>query len=75
MASCVGGVSGGVATKKRTRLGGNRVSAKVEIAGLDMPEMGGLGYPEYIKHILPEDISDAQVASIKAGNSLEPTSV
>jgi Amt family ammonium transporter len=53
-------------------VGGNRVSAKVEIAGLDMPEMGTIGYPEYIKSIPPELISDATVASIKAGNMLEP---
>jgi len=54
-------------------VGGNRVTAKVEIAGLDMPEMGGLGYPEYIKHQLPEDISDAEVREIEAGEKLEPT--
>jgi Amt family ammonium transporter len=54
-------------------VGGNRVSAKVEIAGLDMPEMGGLGYPEYIKHQLPEDISDAEVREIESGEKLEPT--
>jgi Amt family ammonium transporter len=53
-------------------VGGNRVPAKVEIAGLDMPEMGALGYPEYIKHIRPEDISDEEVEAIKAGLRLEP---
>jgi hypothetical protein len=26
---------------------GNRVSAEVEIAGLDVPEMGVPGYPEF----------------------------
>ena len=26
---------------------GNRVSAEVEMAGLDMPEMGALAYPEF----------------------------
>jgi Amt family ammonium transporter len=26
---------------------GHRVSAKVELEGLDMPEMGQLGYPEF----------------------------
>jgi len=26
---------------------GNRVSAEVEIAGLDLPEMGALAYPEF----------------------------
>jgi Amt family ammonium transporter len=54
-------------------VGGNRVSAKTEIAGLDMPEMGALGYPEYIKHVLPDDISDEEVAEIKDGKKLEPS--
>ena len=27
---------------------GQRVSAKVELAGLDIPEMGALGYPEFV---------------------------
>ena len=54
-------------------VGGNRVPAKVEIAGLDMPEMGSMGYPEYIKSILPEDISDAEVQEIMSGKKLEPT--
>jgi Amt family ammonium transporter len=26
---------------------GHRVSAKTELAGLDIPEMGALGYPEF----------------------------
>ena len=26
---------------------GNRVSAETEIAGLDLPEMGALAYPEF----------------------------
>jgi len=26
---------------------GHRVTAKVELEGLDMPEMGALGYPEF----------------------------
>jgi len=54
-------------------VGGNRVPAKVEIAGLDMPEMGAVGYPEYIKTILPEDVSDAEVQEIMSGKKLEPT--
>jgi Amt family ammonium transporter len=52
-------------------VGGNRVSAKVEIAGLDMPEMGNLGYPEYIKHITPDQVTDEDVAEISAGMRLE----
>jgi Amt family ammonium transporter len=27
---------------------GQRVSAKSEVAGLDLPEMGQLGYPEFV---------------------------
>ena len=27
---------------------GNRVSAEVELEGLDMPEMGALGYPDFV---------------------------
>jgi Amt family ammonium transporter len=54
-------------------VGGNRVSAKTEIAGLDMPEMGSMGYPEYIKTVLPEDISDEEVREIESGKKLEPT--
>ena len=54
-------------------VGGNRVPAKVEIAGLDVPEMGAFGYPEFIKHIPPSDVSDAMVEAIRAGKALEPT--
>jgi Amt family ammonium transporter len=28
---------------------GNRVSAEVELEGLDLPEMGALAYPEFAK--------------------------
>jgi Amt family ammonium transporter len=31
-------------------LGSNRVSPEVEVAGLDIPEMGAPGYPEFISH-------------------------
>ena len=27
---------------------GNRVSAEVELEGLDIPEMGALGYPDFV---------------------------
>src|SRR5204863_485555 len=54
-------------------LGSNRVPAKVEIAGLDIPEMGALGYPEFMDHLLPEDISDAEVEEIASGAKLEPS--
>jgi Amt family ammonium transporter len=55
-------------------VGGNRVSARVEIAGLDMPEMGCVGY-DYTKVILPEQVSEADIEEIKAGKKLEPTPV
>ena len=63
VAVCIGWnvVIGGILFTLTGLVGGNRVSAKVEIAGLDMPEMGALGYPEYIKAVLPEDISDEEV--------------
>jgi Amt family ammonium transporter len=35
-------------------LGSNRVNPDVELAGLDIPEMGSPGYPEFISHIAPE---------------------
>jgi Amt family ammonium transporter len=38
-------------------LWGHRVPAKVELEGLDMPEMGALGYPEFAlkpEPVLPE---------------------
>jgi Amt family ammonium transporter len=47
-------------------VGGNRVSAAVEIAGLDVPEMGAPGYPEFIPQTSPSDVAASQVASVKA---------
>ena len=32
---------------------GNRVSAEVEIGGLDLPEMGALGYPDFVLTPIP----------------------
>jgi len=43
-------------------LGSNRVPAAIEIAGLDVPEMGIPGYPEFIPQIAPEDVSPNQLA-------------
>src|SRR3954452_19980734 len=37
-------------------VGGNRVSAAVEIAGLDVPEMGVPGYPEFVQTRSPADV-------------------
>ena len=42
-------------------LGSNRVPPEVEIAGLDIPEMGAPGYPEYVRPVLPNEISPAEV--------------
>jgi ammonia channel protein AmtB len=47
-------------------LGSNRVPPEVEIAGLDIPEMGAPGYPEFIQHMVPEQISASEVAAAKA---------
>ena len=38
---------------------GQRVSAKVELEGLDIPEMGALGYPEFV--LKPEPVPAAAV--------------
>jgi len=47
-------------------LGSNRVSAAVEIAGLDVPEMGMAGYPEFIQTRSPEEVPANEVAAAKA---------
>jgi Amt family ammonium transporter len=47
-------------------LGSNRVPAAVEIAGLDVPEMGLPGYPEFIPARAPEDVPATEVAAAKA---------
>ena len=48
-------------------LGSNRVSAEVEIAGLDIPEMGAAGYPEFVDQKLPQDVPASEVAAAKVG--------
>ena len=47
-------------------LGSNRVSAAVEIAGLDIPEMGAAGYPEFVASRSPEEVPATEVAAAKA---------
>ena len=47
-------------------LGSNRVPVEVELAGLDIPEMGAPGYPEFINAVTPESISPADIAAAKA---------
>jgi ammonium transporter, Amt family len=41
---------------------GQRVSAATEIAGLDLPEMGQLGYPEFVFAPEPEVLTSAEAA-------------
>jgi Amt family ammonium transporter len=41
---------------------GQRVSAETEIAGLDIPEMGQLGYPEFVFRSEPDFIQVAEKA-------------
>jgi Amt family ammonium transporter len=47
-------------------LGGNRVPPEVEVAGLDIPEMGAPGYPEFITPMAPEMISQSQIDAMQA---------
>ena len=58
-------VVGGVIFYIVGKLVGNRVPAEVEIAGLDIPEMGVPGYPEYIDVTLPSDVPASEVAEAK----------
>jgi Amt family ammonium transporter len=44
-------------------LGSNRVSAEVEIAGLDVPEMGIPGYPEFLATRAPSDVGASELVS------------
>jgi Amt family ammonium transporter len=46
-------------------LGSNRVPAEVEIAGLDVPETGVPGYPEFVQTVLPDQVPAAEVARAK----------
>jgi Amt family ammonium transporter len=57
---------GGVIFYAIGKLVGNRVPAEVEIAGLDVPEMGIPGYPEYIQPLSPAEVPAAEVSAAKA---------
>ncbi len=46
---------------------GNRVSAEVELAGLDIPEMGVSGYPDFVLTPGPEGTSASAAEAITAG--------
>ncbi len=42
-------------------IGGNRVPAEVEMAGLDIPETGVPGYPEFYNSVTPDTISASEI--------------
>jgi len=44
-------------------LGSNRVRPEVEVAGLDIPEMGAPGYPEFISHMSQEQFTPSEVSA------------
>jgi Amt family ammonium transporter len=44
-------------------LGSNRVNTDVELFGLDIPEMGAPGYPEFISHVAPESTGSTPPAA------------
>jgi Amt family ammonium transporter len=46
---------------------GNRVAPEVEIAGLDMPEMGAAGYPEFVPLKTPQQVTEAEIAAATGG--------
>ncbi len=51
----------------RAMLGSNRVSVEAEIAGLDIPEMGASGYPEFISHLTPEQVPVSEIVAARRG--------
>jgi Amt family ammonium transporter len=59
-------IVGGVAFYIIGKLVGNRVAPEVEIAGLDVPEMGVPGYPEFIPQMAPAEVPAAEIAVAKA---------
>jgi Amt family ammonium transporter len=46
-------------------LGSNRVPPEVEIAGLDIPEMGAPGYPEFIDAMSPDQVPSSEIAEAR----------
>jgi Amt family ammonium transporter len=57
---------GGIAFVIIGKLVGNRVAPEVEIAGLDVPEMGVPGYPEFIPATAPSDVPSTEIAAARA---------
>jgi ammonium transporter, Amt family len=43
---------------------GQRVSAETEVAGLDLPEMGQIGYPEFVFRPEPDVLAAAESAAV-----------
>jgi Amt family ammonium transporter len=46
-------------------IGGNRVPAAVEIAGLDIPEVGAPGYPEFFTSMAPEQVDPVEIKAAR----------
>jgi ammonium transporter, Amt family len=66
IAACIAwaSIAGGAAFIAIDRLlRGSRVPPEVEVAGLDIPEMGAPGYPEFITHVAPESSGVSQINS------------
>jgi Amt family ammonium transporter len=51
---------------------GNRVSAEVELEGLDVPEMGVLGYPDFVQTPGPHGALAATAVSPKGAAVMQP---
>jgi Amt family ammonium transporter len=58
-------IVGGVIFKVIDLVVGNRVAPEVEIAGLDIPEMGAAGYPEFFTPKAPEAVTAEEVRAAK----------
>jgi Amt family ammonium transporter len=59
-------VGGGVFYLIGQVLGPNRVPPQVEIAGLDIPEMGTPGYPEFITTMAQEQVTGADISAARS---------
>ncbi len=59
-------IVGGIIFYVIGKLVGNRVPPEVEIAGLDIPEMGAPGYPEFITPMAPEQVPASEVRDARA---------
>jgi Amt family ammonium transporter len=59
-------VGGGIFMLIGRYLGPNRVTPQIEIAGLDIPEMGTPGYPEFITTMSTEQVTDSDIRSARS---------